>query len=312
MRVLATISDENFSELRARWRRFEREGDRIRATGTSEADDLDAGGRLLEIDWDRGELLQSVELSMPTGVAPRPGGFAVCAHNRFYLLDEKLRIEEEWSHGWFNNLHALCQTATGWAVAASGLDAVLWLNSDFEMQGYWSAIESGYSHDPYGRTRSVDMNASHDQVSYPTLMHTTHLNGVAWLEEESSLYITLFHQGELVKLDGRGCLRLLMRGLSTPHGIQRIGGDEMALVQSKRNRMSLWRRGDVRSARAIDLPTDWAQDVRPLPVREGSGRAWLVADSGNNRILEVDEKGAVQRQFAFDHEWRIHQLLVCP
>jgi hypothetical protein len=107
------------------------------------------------------------------------------------------------SSPFFNALHSISRTRSGYLVASTGLDLLLEFNRDGEILWSWWATDHGFESTPTGRRRKLDKSADHRTIKYGTLTQTTHINSAAELPDGRFL-ASLFHQGMVIAIDRVG------------------------------------------------------------------------------------------------------------
>lgn len=313
MLLVVTISTTQFQQLDKRWARFEalKRKNAIKAFGTLNRERDMPGGLVLLVDWRRRSVVKSVKVPQASGVIAYKDSLLVSANNKIWSLSRGLKRDGYVSHRLFNNLHGLAwDGGSRLAVAASGIDSVLFLDPDRDVNRYWYAVERGFPNNALGEPRHLDLNEDHRAITYSTLHHTTHVNSLLWTRAGAKLrlrlWATFFHQGGVFSIHSRGATRIL-GGLHAPHGLVSDGNGGYAVADTAGRRIVEFRvdGNDVTERHDIPLPEcDWIQDIEPL------GDGYLVADCNNCRILEVDRAGKVRGSWTYNRDWKIQELML--
>ncbi|MEO6702657.1 MAG: hypothetical protein ABI140_06610 [Jatrophihabitantaceae bacterium] len=299
--VILTFSHENFTDLYRVWRAAaSADGE----NAIQRQEDGRGGGKVQVIDWPSQQVLRSVDITLATGFVQQDGLIVVCSYSSLELLDRDLRPVRTITHPLFCNLHSVAVHPAGWVVAASGIDALLLVSFHGEVSVLWDGGTCGYAQLPDGSRRELDLSADHRQAYYRTSEQTTHVNGVEYWPERGSVLATLFHQGQLIEVDGDGNTEVLIDGLTAPHS-PRVRADGIVYLADSRSGRIVEYDPDSRSARSIPLsePCPWLQTVSWLPGE----RRYLAADSTNGRALMVAPDGTVTEQYTFHQDWRLHE-----
>ena len=186
------------------------------------------------------------------------------------------QLERVWSHPWLNDVHhVLPRRDGGWVVADTGLDFVLEVSPEGEIEASWPAGDA----DPWQRfDRSTDWR----RVA-TTKPHEVHVNFV--FEAEGHLWGTRFFREDAVRLDQRQLSLDLYatrgdssveRGSAGPHdGI--VAGDEIHFTTVD-GRVVRWPRDLRGAARAVELEIPatyehggWCRGIAPL----ADDQAWV-------------------------------------
>ena len=311
IRILITFSTTRFRELRATWKAFDassRSGE-LTAFGTTRLDEEYCGGRVVIVNWATKFVEREVAVNRAGGALPWENRFLVGAYDKILWLDQDLNVRERIDDHRFNNIHGLCRNPEGIAVASTGIDSILYLDSSLSVTGHWCAVEHGFKKDPRGKIRQLDMSVDHRRLMYPTLLHTTHVNSLHWVEDspEPSIYAVLFHQGTVQKVVREsGKHQIVIDGLSAPHAVGQLSSKDWIVANSACNQAITWKgeRPNQRSDTVYFAGCDWVQDVKPNRV----GTGYFVADCNGCRIAETNESGRTIGEWRYPEDWKVQEV----
>lgn len=312
MYVALSYCTTQFRALRRTWRYYESLKGDLKAFGTSREDEERCGGKVLILDWGTKRVECSAEIPRAAGLLDFGEFLLVGAYDKIVILDWNLNIRDSVSDHRFNNIHGLATIPGGIAVASTGIDTVLFLNDSLNVVGEWCAVVNGFDTDPRGFCRQIDLSRDHRALMYPTLMHTTHVNSLLWVDSlddrSGRLYATLFHQGTVSDITPGSLISNVCADLRAPHAITRLGDGRFMVSDSANNRLVTWygRRAGI-GLSVVNLPQcEWVQDAKELPTPE----TFLVADCNHCRLLEVDHTGNCVAEWAYDEDWKIQEVMV--
>ena len=311
--IAITFSTTKFRELRATWRAFDaiKQQGNLQAFGTTRLDEEYCGGKVLILDWVTKEIERETTINRASGILPWEGGFLVGAYDRILWLDCDLNVRHCVDDHRFNNIHGLCHTPEGIAVASTGIDTILFLGGSLSVVGHWCATEHGFTRDPRGQIRLVDLGTDHRRLMYPTLLHTTHVNSLHWAEEakDPSIYAVLFHQGTVQQITrANGFHKKVIDGLAAPHAVGRLDNGDWIVADSARSQAVVWRESELglEMERVLFPRCDWVQDIKQKPLGEG----YFVADCNGCRIVETDQFGNECDSWNYHADWKVHEMCV--
>lgn len=306
MFLLLSVIVTRYGQLREHWRRHSL----LAARGVLGSDrpigrNVDLGGCLAVIDW-TGKTVEDVRpLQGPTGFVQQPDHVLVAQWraNRISVLDRDLRPLGAFSNPLLNDAHTLAPLPNGLLVADTGLDAVIALDLDGGLLWSWLATEHGFPLDQLGRRRVIDQGADHRGTDYPTLHQTTHLNSAVQDPEDPAVfYATLFHQGQIIRVDRRsGQSTVVDHGLDHCHAL-RLLADGYLVCDTQGRRLVTYDR-QMRRRRVIPFAGEWIADAYPL-----RGDRFLVLDANLHEIVEIDDRGQRLEIMKLDPEWKGFQL----
>ncbi len=300
------------SRIKGLWQK--EEGDGYEGLGRNEEDTRSVtsdqlGGEIVLIDpFDLTKIVKRVNVRTPMGLhydEKREVLLAGSDHHISCVAGDG--IIETINNKLFNCIHWLSPTYDGnILVVSTGIDAILKidLNKPSEIISSWFATENGYDKDPSGRVRVIDGSTIHQGIEYCTPQHTTHINSAVEFEPDK-LLATLFHQGQLVKIDlGSGKTSVVSNGLKQPHGVKRASfgfmladtnGARFLKVDSQLNLI-----GEVKGN------FNWIQDVVEL-----EGGDFVVADINNGRLVLISPCGETKDQVVYGaNEKKVGSMLL--
>jgi hypothetical protein len=226
-----------------------------------------------------------------------PGRYLACSDAEVVALDENLDVVARWSDPRFNDLHDVARADGKLIVCNTGFDEVLLLDADGTI---------GVLHDftkLYGPSE-VPRLADNRHVCYETRLHAAHPNRARHCDPDDPelLICSIFKTGR-ESADGailgyRGDELVWSVGgpeLRGNHGPRAIpgGGGELVTCSSFRGQLlAFTRNGQRRLWGAFNFP----KDVLPLDPA-----TFVVADSGNDRVVCVDGEGKVLWEVACEN-----------
>lgn len=312
MYVAVSYCTTQFRALRRTWQYYESLKGNLKAFGTSREDEERCGGKVVILNWQAKRVEVSADVTRAAGLLQFGEFLLIGAYDKIVVSDWSLNVCDRVIDPRFNNIHGLAKTPQGIAVASTGIDTVLFLDNSLRVVGEWCAVTHGFDTDPGGRRRHVDLSQDHRRLMYPTLMHTTHVNSLLWVDRAGAdvgrLYATLFHQGIVADITPGDGVSTVCDNLRAPHAVTRLRNGGFMVADSANNRMVKWYGdGKGEGVSLIDLPQcDWVQDGRELAT---SG-TYLIADCNHCRLLEVDSAGNCLSEWSYDEDWKIQELLV--
>lgn len=310
MRLLLSYYTTQFKALRETWRLYEALKGKLMAFGTTREDDLNCGGKVLILDWERKQVERTADIPQAAGLLEFQDRLLCAAYDKILILDSNLNIAGQIDDHRFNNIHGLSLTPSGFAAASTGIDTILFLDKNLRVYDAWCALDHGFAVDQLGNRREMDLEHDHRGVIYPTLLHTTHLNSLLWVEKDKAdcgqLYATFFHQGTVQRIEPRVGTETIIEGLRAPHALTRHSSGGIMVADSANNRLVIWK-DNKDEAEIIEIPDcDWVQDAKEIP---GNGN-YIIADCNHCRILEIDGKGAPISEWNYDDDWKIQGVMV--
>jgi hypothetical protein len=312
--LILTYSTTQFKSLRHTWQVYESLKRDIQAFGTTRQDEETCGGKVVILNWKTKKIEKIANIPRSSGILSWNKGFLIGAYDKILLLDLDLNVCDQVDHPLFNNIHGLCVMSDGIAVSSTGIDTILFLDQRLAIYDYWCAIEHGFTIDQLGNPRHINLDDDHRSLMYPTLLHTTHLNSLLWIDKDEHrngrLYATFFHQGTVEEITDSGATKTILKDLSAPHAISRLSDGRYMVADSANNRVVIWSENENSIGKKvyfINLPTcNWIQDVKECKSR-GS---YFIADCNHCRILEVDESGTIIDRWSYNEDWKVQEMMI--
>lgn len=213
---------------------------------------------------------------------------------------------------WFNDIHWISPSPRkdfeAILVASTGIDAVLEINLDNPEQCLrdWFATEHGYEHSLNGQRREVPRNLVHQGIDYPTPTHTTHVNSILPLGNDS-LLATLFTPGQLVQIDlNSKDVKIIIDGLKHPHGIRKLHDGGFILSDTANNKVIILNEA-FQVEREITSEFNWVKDAYEL-----SDGSIVIVDCNNYRLVRVDKLGNCLWEWMVETDRHLSSLLALP
>lgn len=312
--LVLTYCTTQFKSLRHTWKLYKSLQREVKAFGTTRKDEENCGGKVVILNWKTKKVEKIANIPRASGILKWQEGLLIGAYDKILLLDLDLNVCDRVDDPRFNNIHGLCTMSDGIAVASTGIDTILFLDRSLVVYDYWCAIDRGFTTDRLGNHRHIRLDDDHRSIMYPTLLHTTHLNSLLWVNQDKHrnerLYATFFHQGTVEKITESGATKTILKDLSAPHAITRLSDGRFMVADSANNRVVIWSENEHSTCQdvfSIDLLTcNWIQDVKECK-HNGS---YLIADCNNCRILEVDQTGHVLDQWSYNENWKIQEMML--
>lgn len=282
----------------------------------------DYTGTYVVYDWDSKQMVWQSDwgnmLVTPAGYCFADGVLYVNdleAGNIFVvsLEDETGRLLKRISHPYLNDIHSLERTKRGLLVTSSGTDVIVELDLDGKLLWEWWAPDYGYDQTPYGKTRPSARGQEHRDIYYHTRYQTTHLNcaNVQDPDEERFILCTLFHQGQLIRIDrskpeGQQKGEVILEGLARPHSLEKFPGGWIFCNSLSKELVLL--DDDLRRTESIPYDGGWIQDCTRLP----NGHI-VLNDVDNHVLVELaGPKWDIVQKTSYNDNWRMGELVVVP
>ena len=314
MRFLISYTSTNFASLKKFWDVNQSSARERIGSSISKPERL--GGMLAIADTASDKIIMQKKFQKPLALHKKEDGLFLCAlsSNQVLELNEDLEIVDSFSSPLFSSIHSIDENANGLLLASTGIDAIVRYAKDATSQVVWSATESErYATFPDGSRREIDFSIDHSQASYPTLQQTTHVNSAAFVDE-NIIISTLFHQGELIKIDMlTGNTEILLDGMRSPHGAHVYFKNDSALAicsDTLHNKVMLdipiFKDGQNQAPRVLEDGFNWVQDTKYYPDDD----LVVVLDSNNHRICFYSYSDLKPRgQYRYDVGNRIFDVL---
>jgi hypothetical protein len=302
MRLAVTVMATNLSLLRKHWAKNSILKD---VTGTNTPLSKEVGGMIILIDWDNKKILKQLSFEKPTGISFDGMNYYVAClvEDNIAVLDKDLKEVKRINNPLFNLPHSVELDGENILIANTGLDEALTVNKDGIEFNHWSALDNGYDKDPFGNKRIVDRKKSHTDITYPTLEHTTHLN--YFNKIGGAYFVTLFHQGKILRSDDGVSYTTVVSNLKNPHAIRKTT-DGYIISDTKNNQVILTdNKFNIKDK--INLGFDWVQDAF-----ETTSKTYIAIDANNNRIVEFNNKKEIVSEWRASSEWRLFQAIEVP
>jgi hypothetical protein len=181
MFLLISVSSEAFSQMMVMRLLQKRLG--LNVSSTRDAPELlrqvrgSLGGRLVLVDWGRGEILADRAFPGATGLATQGRRIVAASWTEpfAYLLEDGREISK-FTHRWFNYLHSVELTPQGnIMVACAGGDLIAEFTPDGEALWDWFGAEHGYGVRPDGAPAFFDRNADYRVIRSGAAEHAMHV-----------------------------------------------------------------------------------------------------------------------------------------
>ena len=270
---------------------------------------VELGGVFQRMDWKTKKILDSTELPRPSGFDIKDGQFFVGSvrDNNIIILNDSLKIVGKLEHPHLSEIHSIHFTTRGLLVASTGVDLIIEMDLKGKTIWEWWAFDHGYENDQLGNKRIIDKSEYHCKRDYPTLLETAHPNSAIYTDQnETSLFVTLFHQGQIIEIDCQSLEhKVVVDHLKNPHALYRLeDGGYLASDTNNNRALTFNRQGEIKF---LTGDFRWVQDT----IRTSKG-TYLIADSYNNRIVEIDENSKVLDKFEYSPERKIYQIMELP
>ncbi|MFZ5376043.1 MAG: hypothetical protein ACOZAN_00030 [Patescibacteria group bacterium] len=290
---------------------LEKSGGRVMGTENTTRN-TDCGGQVAQCYPEEQSIIpiKQINLSQPNGFVAGIDELVIAsmATNNLTVFCRQLRFIREISNRAFNDLHSVTKTSRGYLVTSTGTDCIVELDAAGNtIWSLWFHQFPEYSKTPQGNSRQLDTLANHNLEDYPTVKQTTHVNSAIAIgnngKPEKYVLATLFHQGQLVRIDREtNKIEVLLEGLKCPHAIREYENC-FTLCDSKNNRVLILNK-DFSIRKIISGDYSWVQDA--FINKEGS--ILVIADSNNHRIVYRDLNTEEESAIAYSNEWRIFQI----
>tara|TARA_B100000315_G_scaffold256085_1_gene301150 strand:+ start:2758 stop:3702 length:945 start_codon:yes stop_codon:yes gene_type:complete len=309
MKIIISFLTTNFTELKKYWGKNKTKTKKSKFCGTDKVFDVNLGGKLIIIDWEKKKIVKEKNITTPAGLDVTKNKIYVCTSgNKISILNHNLKIKKTIINKYLNDLHSLNLVGSKYILLTStGLDSILMIDKKGKLYWSWFATENGYNRDTKGRIRIVDRKINHRNKKYPTLQQTTHLNSAFYAGKTKyygdTIYCLLFHQGEIIAIDKKTLeTKKVMGGLKHPHSIYLLN-KKMMVSDTENHSIIISDKNFNKIRREKIKNVGWIQDATFL--KNGN---ILISDPDNNRIIEFNPKNKkIIQQMDFNKEWRIYQ-----
>ena len=300
MEILVSYFTTKFDLMKEHWAKHSALKDK-EVMGTNKAFDQDLGGLVRRIDWSTKKVIRDYDIKVPTGITKGFGKtFIVSEENKILVFANDFELEGIITSPLLNCTHSISVTDKGLLCASTGLDALVELDLNSNILFEWFATENGYDTAPQGVKREIDKKKDHRNVTYTTLEQTTHVNSA--IKVGDYLLATFFHQGYLVKINTwDSSHEVVLQGLKNPHSIYPYKEGFM-LSDTSHNQVCILDK-NYKIIIEVRNQFNWVQDAVPF------GNNFLIADSNNHRIVEINEAGKILDEYRFSEKLKIYQIL---
>jgi len=304
MKLLISFYITNFNEMKSHWNRnsiLKKNG--IFGTNKAIGREVNLGGILQIVDWNRKKIIKEKKLSCPSGITKKGENFYIASmrENIIYVLNKDLKILKKIKNKFFNDIHDINMTKKGLLVSNTGLDNILEIDLEGNILWNWFATENSYKKNRLGEVRKVDKSLNHNNKDYPTLTQTTHLNSAIY--SNNSILCSLFHQGEVIEISRvNKKIKKILKNLKQPHSLKKISEDKFLISDTNGKRIIIFKRnGSI--IKSISVNADWIQSAIQL-----KNKNYLVADSNNSRIMVVDSNGNIKSLYNYNRNYKIYEV----
>lgn len=190
------------------------------------------------------------------------------------------------THPWFNHVHSIENSSEGnMLITSSGLDLILEISAlptkDKPTFAWW-ATDYGFSSMNPKMKKKLSKSKDYRTKLFGVYDQATHINS-AIETKDKNIIATLFHQGEIIKIDREtGNYKILVGDLKKPHFVRKIRGG--FIVCDTGNHRILLFNNEFRIREEINLGCEWIQDA----WLSFDGRLMWVLDCNNTRVVKID------------------------
>ena len=266
-------------------------------------------GVLVLVDWNRKEILCGKKLKRPQGfVIENRKIFVCCSSSEKILTLQGNEIVHQIENRFFNLLHSIEKTEKGFLVTSSGTDFIAEIDYDGNLIRSFFLFEYGYDF-PSNCKRPFDKEKNYNNLYQTLNLQATHVNSARYWDS-TTILATLFHQGELIKIDF-SCNRIekIMTNLQRPHSIRKRKNGYM-LCDSKAGAVVLLDK-TLKNLKRIATGCFWIQDA--MEVDEtiyalANKPKYTETNETSQAILIKDEKIDSRLDFGDCRLYEIHEV----
>lgn len=163
MKMVVSFVSVEHAALKQGWAKAKQDHNRPRQVlGRLEKLPEEKDGLVCIID-ETGTIHKSVEVWMPTGILVAETYLLIASPWSIHSMDHHLTHVERniFSMGWFNGLHSISRTKSGFLVTSTGLDLLLEFDQSGHILWSWWAIDHGFNITPVGLQRYIKKSADH-------------------------------------------------------------------------------------------------------------------------------------------------------
>jgi hypothetical protein len=309
MKMVVSFVSVEHSALKQGWAKAKQDRNRPpQVLGRLEKLPEEKDGLVCIID-ETGAIHKSVKVWMPTGILVAETCLLIASPWSIHRMDRNL-AHVEWnifSMNWFNDLHSISRTQSGFLVTSTALDLLLEFDQSGRILWSWWAIDHGFNVTPMGLRRFIKKSADHRGFFYSTPAQTTHMNSAVELAN-GDILASLFHQGMIIYIQrGSGRWWPLLEGLNHPHSLRLQDGNCFTVADSAHGRALLIIMSSSKKAsieREIKIDTEWLADC----FYEKECDRWWLLDAHNSHVVIFHEETKHHACLAFNPEWRLFAL----
>lgn len=309
MRMVLSIISHQHSSLKEEWAKTRKDhGRQPDMLGRLEKPPEKQDGLVYIID-ETGAIQNSVNIWMPTGILLTGRDILITGPFSIHRMKRDLSMIEQdvYSMPWFNSLHSIARTRSGFLVTNTGLDMVL----EFDLAGKflwsWWAGDHGLDITPLGQQRYIERSADHRGLFYGTARHTTHINSAIELPN-GDILATLFHQGMVIYIHRKsGEWTPLLEHLDHPHALRLQGQDTFTVADTGNGRALLVKMSSDKSTcieKEVTLDTKWLQDC----FYDKAQGLWILVDADHTHVVMFHEASRKYTRLVFDPELRLYGI----
>lgn len=305
---------KRLKDVRSEWEQaLADSGERVLGTAIT-TQNADHGGKLVHFTYndesDSFSISKEIEIPQPNGFIQELTGILVASMqtNSLHVFSENFQFVSEIVSNVFNDLHSLAKSRNGYLVTSTGVDAIFEVSDTGEiLWEFWFTDFQDYSNTPLGSKRKLSKSEDHRSKEYATVYQTTHVNSAIMVKDDENseryLLATLFHQGQLVRVDRTtNEIVIILDGLNCPHAIRQYD-NYFTLCDSRNNRVLILNK-DFSIHKEVKGDYNWVQDA--FLVEDEN--LLVLADSNNNRIIFHDLSTSSEEIVKYDEGWRIFQI----
>ena len=274
-----------------------------------------SGGFVVLADWENEKILGGKKFPSPMATLLDKDRLLLGLWRKQEIaVFEKGKEMKSISHRWFNHVHTIDTTPWGtYLITSSGCDLIAEINLNGDITWTWWAFEHGYDKLPTGEPRIFNKDEDYRKVELATDNRSTHVNS-ALLLNDNTLLATLFHQGQVVKIQrDTGDVEVIFEGLDHPHCIRRRGNG--FLVSDTRNDRIVLFNDYLKVEKEISYGSSWIQDT--IEAKDGSlfsiSNCDIFAEDSDSRntnsVVQLDkETGKVKKRLNAGDQPRLYQF----
>jgi hypothetical protein len=309
MKMVLSCVSSTHSMLKQEWAKAKEESDRpLGVLGRKEKMPETKDGLVCIID-EKGFIHASIDIWMPTGIAVSKECMLISSPWGIHQVNRDLsNINLNlYSMRWFNSLHSIKHTCSGFLVASTGLDMLLEFDCDGKILWSWWAIDHGLDSTPMRQQRYINKSADLRGSFFGTAKHTTHINSAVELGN-GDILASLFHQGMVIYIERpSGQWRILLDGLDHPHSIRLHNEESFTVADTGHGRALLVKMTSNKTIsieKAIAIDTSWLADC----FYNKEYNDWWLLDATNARIAIFNEETKKIFYLHLNPDWRLYSI----